>query len=401
MSLYRRGDVWWYKFWFNGQLIRESSKSDSKTVGKDSERARRRELEQAYNHIPKRQRMPLFSHAAELWLASKAGLAPGSRERYEQCAEHLKQEFGKRLVCDVDANDVAEYRRKRLAAGVSNRTVNYETGALRGVLRQFGLWGPIADRVTALPERHDVGRAIPHEVETRLLAAASQSRSQALLSLVLVSLDTGMRLGETQALRRKDLSLGWKDGVIQHGEIIVPKSKTAAGTGRVIPLSRRVCACLSLWLERFPEADLDSFLFPYHKVGLAGNSRLPVLYDVDLNRPMGSWRKAWRIACKTAGVRYRPHDMRHSFISRLAENPNVSEQTIKALAGHVSRQMLERYSHIRSEAKQAAIQALEQPSIGPILRETGHKNGHTEANADKCAEAISLKTVGGPARIRT
>jgi integrase len=51
--------------------------------------------------------------------------------------------------------------------------------------------------------------------------------------------------------------------------------------------------------------------------------------------------------------------MRHTFISQLAENPAVSEQTIKALAGHVSRQMLERYSHIRSEAKQAAIQALE------------------------------------------
>jgi len=92
---------------------------------------------------------------------------------------------------------------------------------------------------------------------------------------------------------------------------------------------------------------------------------------------MGSWRKAWRIACKAAGVRYRPHDMRHTFISRLAENPSVSEQTIKALAGHVSRQMLERYSHIRSEAKQAAIHALEQPTIGPILQATGHKIGHS------------------------
>jgi len=59
--------------------------------------------------------------------------------------------------------------------------------------------------------------------------------------------------------------------------------------------------------------------------------------------------------------------MRHTFISRLAENPNVSEQTMKALAGHVSRQMLERYSHIRSEAKQAAIQAIEQPSIQSSL----------------------------------
>jgi integrase len=401
MSLYKRGGVWWYKFWINGQLIRESSKSDSKTLAKDAERYRRRELESAYNRIPKRERMPLFSHAADLWLANKAGLAESSRERYEQCAEHLKKEFGKRLVCDVDANDIAEYRGKRLAADLSNRTVNYETGTLRGILRQFGLWGPIADRVKALPERHDVGRAIPAEDEAKLLAAASHSRSPALLPLVVISLDTGMRLGETQALRRRDLSLVWKNGTIQRGEVTVPKSKTAAGTGRMIPLSRRVCACLSLWLERFPEAGPDSFLFPYHKVGMAGNSRLPVLYDVDLNRPMGSWRKAWRIASKAAGVRYRPHDMRHTFISRLAENPKVSEQTIKALAGHVSRQMLERYSHIRSEAKQAAIQALEQPAIEPILSETGHKNGHTGPDGENAETAKSLKTVGGPARIRT
>lgn len=211
---------------------------------------------------------------------------------------------------------------------MSNRTVNYETGSLRGILRQFGLLGPIADRVKALPERHDVGHAIPQDEEAKLLARASQSRSPALLPIVVISLDTGMRLGETQALRRKDLSLVWKDGAIQRGEITVPKSKTAAGTGRMIPLSHRVCACLSLWLERFPEAGSDSFLFPYHKVGSAGNSRLPVLYAIDLNRPMGSWRKAWRMACKAAGVRYRPRDMRHTFISRLAENSNVSEQSI-------------------------------------------------------------------------
>ena len=39
VSLYKRGDVWWYKFRFAGQMIRESSKSGSKTVAKDAERA--------------------------------------------------------------------------------------------------------------------------------------------------------------------------------------------------------------------------------------------------------------------------------------------------------------------------------------------------------------------------
>jgi hypothetical protein len=49
----------------------------------------------------------------------------------------------------------------------------------------------------------------------------------------------------------------------------------------------------------------------------------------------------------------------------------VSEQTIRALAGHVSKQMLERYSPIRREAKQEAITALERTRL-ENLTEGGH-----------------------------
>jgi hypothetical protein len=93
--------------------------------------------------------------------------------------------------------------------------------------------------------------------------------------------------------------------------------------------------------------------------------------------------------------------MRHTFISRLAENPNVSEQTVRALAGHVSRQMLERHSHIRSQAKQAAIQALEHGAVEPNLQATGHKIGHAETNTSGAGIGKVAETNGGPARIRT
>jgi hypothetical protein len=38
MSVYRRGEVWWYKFRFSGQSIRESAYTNSKTVARDAER---------------------------------------------------------------------------------------------------------------------------------------------------------------------------------------------------------------------------------------------------------------------------------------------------------------------------------------------------------------------------
>jgi hypothetical protein len=67
---------------------------------------------------------------------------------------------------------------------------------------------------------------------------------------------------------------------------IVGRSKTEAGAGRVVPLTRRACAALTFWLSRFPDADPDAFVFPFHRVAIAGNERIPHVYDVKLDRPM-------------------------------------------------------------------------------------------------------------------
>jgi integrase len=360
MSVYKRGETYWFKFLFQGQLIRESAKTNSKTVAREAERARRREIELAVNRIPKRERMPLFSVAAKEWLASRVGLAANTIEAYEHFVETLTEQFGKRLVCDIDDQDISTLQRKRLAEEKSARTVNFEINVLRQILKAHGLWGTISDKVKSLRERHDVGRAIGSVDEKKLIDAAAKSRSPVLLPLLVVSLDTGLRASEVRSLRRKDLRLEWRSGVIEKGELTVPKSKTEAGAGRTVPFTSRICAILTLWLSRFLEAEADSYVFPRFSVGLEGNARRPKFYAADVAHPIGEWKKAWKIACKAAKVQYRWHDCRHTFITRLAENPNVSEETIRSLAGHVSRKMLERYSHIRISAKQAAIATLDQ-----------------------------------------
>lgn len=54
----------------------------------------------------------------------------------------------------------------------------------------------------------------------------------------------------------------------------------------------------------------------------------------------------------------RPHDLRHQVITRMLES-GAPEKTVMAVAGHISKQMLDHYSHIRMEAKMAVVNAIE------------------------------------------
>jgi len=361
MSVYKRGGVWWYEFSFQGQRIRDSAKTNSKTIAREAERARRRELERSSNRIRKPKRFPLFKLAAEQWLATKCNLSRFTDLHYRQYVASLSAEFANRLICDISLDDIAWLQEKRQGKGLGNRAVNAEIQVLRQILKRFGLWASLQEEtpVRFLREPRDTGRAITHEDETQLLEAAGIRRSPALLPRLVLALDTGIRANEMRQLRHRDLTLTWRDGAIESGWLRVSRSKTEGGQGRTIPLSKRACAILTLWLSRFADAPADGFLFPRHKVGFAGNKRRSFLYEIDFTRPGSEWKSAWTAACESAKARYRWHDLRHTFVSRLAENPAVSEQTMMALAGHVSKSMLKRYSHIRQAAKQAAIDTLE------------------------------------------
>jgi len=94
--------------------------------------------------------------------------------------------------------------------------------------------------------------------------------------------------------------------------------------------------------------------------------------------PIKSWRTAWRRALKDAGLSVRFHDLRHTCITKLAEG-QASEQTLMSIAGHVSRKMLEHYSHIRMEAKRVALDtiAAQRSRHRPLLTQVWHKIGHS------------------------
>ena len=386
MSVYKSGDVWRYKFRFAGQMIRESSKSDSKTVAKDAERVRRRQLEESWNQIKRRKLPPLFSLAAADWLRTRTGIAPSTDRSYKLAISQLTKDFGKQLLCDLSGEDLATYQTRRKRDGVSNRTVNIELGVLRSILRRYRMWEAIAADVDFLKESASPGRALTAKEEAALLDSASKSRCRSLYPVIMLGINTGMRASEIRGLT-------WGQVDFFAKSLTVGKSKTAAGTGRIIPLNPRAVAVLTHWRSLFRGAEPEHYVFPHEKYGLAGNDRKQCAYEIIPTEPMHRWKVAWESARKTANVTCRFHDLRHTFISRLAES-QASDSTVMALAGHVSRAMMERYSHVRMEAKRRAVDGLSGTDFEPGVAQTWARFFVGE----KSDEANLLKRRGEPGR---
>jgi len=161
------------------------------------------------------------------------------------------------------------------------------------------------------------------------------------LAMVL-ALNTTMRACEIKSLR-------WHDVDFLAGTVTIRKSKTEAGH-RLIPLNEDALSAIRELYGRATAiggTHTDHYVFP-----ACENGRF------DPTTFQKSWRSAWRSLRRTAGIAaLRFHDPRHHAITELAES-QASDATIMAIAGHVSRQMLEHYSHVRLDLKRKALDRL-------------------------------------------
>lgn len=135
--------------------------------------------------------------------------------------------------------------------------------------------------------------------------------------------------------------------------------------------------------ESFGPVEPAHYIFAAFTPKFTFNGKKVVDYNVteyDPSRHIKSWRTAWRTLTKKAGLPgFRFHDLRHCAITTLAES-GASDSTIMAIAGHVSRRMLERYSHVRMEAKRTALEALAK-STGLAGYDTNHDTNALPLNA--------------------
>lgn len=356
MALYKRGSIWWFEFEFCGVRIRESSKSRNKEIAGRAERERRRALELGTAGLKDAKQPQIFSIASKRWLELNEPHWSASNSRIEGYnVDHLQPHFGKMLLTDVSADDVSRYQAARKKEGASARTINMEIGALRAIMRKHRVWANIQPDVRMLRTRQDIGRSLTEDEQKRLLAACKASRSRSLYPAVVMSLHTGLRNAELRLLR-------WRQIDFLERTVTVGKSKTAGGEGRVVPLSQTVTRCLKDWRSEFQNVQPTHYVFPSERYGLDGEEGYKdgriVAYEVKPTVPIGSWKVSWTAAREAAKVSCRWHDMRHTFVSKMAEG-QASDATIMSLAGHLSRKMMEKYSHTRNEAKRAAIAVLD------------------------------------------
>lgn len=369
MAVYKRGGIWWYSFIYAGKRVQESAKTSRKALAVEAERARRLELERALSGLPTEGRERRIRSVAEVLdcYAGSYGLNHRLRSTVwvKGCVAHLKRHLGSVILPDLTEKVLHGFIRTRLEEGACGRTVNMDLGTLSRALGKP--WRTLWPNLRKLEERKDAGRALSPEEEARLLGAIPVLRSVLIGTFVRVALMTGMRSGEI-------ISLTWGQVDLTRRVITVGRAKTPSGTGRQIPMNQElaeVLAAHAAWFtKRFGATDGSDCLFPWGSP-----------FPTDPTRPTTTIKTAWESLRAKAGVSCRLHDLRHTAATKMAE-AGIPESTMLSLMGHMSRAMLERYSHIRMAAKREAVESLStrpkaaKPEVVSTVSTTVGQPGH-------------------------
>jgi integrase len=359
MALKKRGKTWHCHFVVNGQRFRQSLD----TTDWREAQAKEKELIAAASEGKLHQtsatltRQPFGLAADDYVTARKLELAPASQAKEKQLLVQLRAYFKLEPLKAITAKRIIEYRAWRAEQGVGPATLNAELGILRRILKRAKLWARVADDIRPLKEPSTIGRALAEDDKQRLLrTAVMRPEWETAFLAAILCLNTTARGCELKGLQ-------WSDVDLFDRTVTVRKSKTDAGV-RAIPLTDVACSALARLrtrAESFGPVDPAHFVFAsyvsrrvFHGTEVIGAD----LTEFDPTKHVNSWRSAWRTLTKKAGLPgFRFHDLRHCAITSLAES-GASDSTIMAIAGHVSRRMLERYSHVRMEAKRKAVESL-------------------------------------------
>jgi integrase/recombinase XerD len=250
-------------------------------------------------------------------------------------------------LADVDAELVAAFlTHLEQQRHNSVRTRNARLAAIRSLFRFAALRHPehagLIQRVLAIPakryERGIVGFLTPAEVDAVLDTPDRSSwhgkRDHALLVL---AVQTGLRVSELTGLTRADLHLGTGAHVRCHGK---------GRKDRATPLTPQTAAVLQVWV-RHHAGSPDDPLFPSRRGGQLSTDAVEWL--------VAKYAKTAKQRCPSLhGKNITPHTLRHSAAMQLLQ-AGVDTSIIALWLGHESPRSTQHYLHADLALKERAL----------------------------------------------
>ena len=352
MAIYKRGKIYWYKFMWNGQQIRESSKQGNDKVARQMEAAHRTSLAKGEVGIREKKPVPTLAEFCkdrlEPWAKSTfKQTVPNSWEWYRDNIRVIeKTPRLASLKLDAITNEqVADFAASRLEKGYAVATINSTIRVLRRVLNLAVEWHLIdsAPVLKLIPGENHREHVVTPEEEQKYLTVADEE----LAAFMILAFDSGLRPDEAYALRWENLN--WNNG--KNGTIFVASGKTPAAR-RVVPMSPRLRFVLEHRWEQ-AKSPAEGWVWPAP--------------TKSKHFEQSTLKKRHHKAIKDSKVRpFVIYSARHTFLTRLGES-GCDAWTLARIAGHSNISISTRYVHPSETAVAKAFSSL-----------GGHNFGHNE-----------------------
>jgi integrase len=319
MAIYRRGKYYWFDFVFNGERIQKSTHQADRRVARQMEAACRTALAKGDFGILERKPVPSLRIFAQRFIdaiAVRSAAKPYTIAFYASKLARLL-EFETLAVTPIDHIDeslIETYVQHRRIK-VSPASVNRELATLRRLLRLAHEWKEITrvPRIRLLPGERSREFVLSYSQEKKYLEAAPQP----LRDVVILILDTGLRLGEALSLKWSDVRLEPGSGA-KFGFLCIREGKSR-NARRNVPLTERVSEMLNsrglqgtpVWPNATRQFAEQTGEFPWIFVSHRGGA-----FSVDtLDKMHASVRTALKLSKE-----FVLHSLRHTMLTRLGES---------------------------------------------------------------------------------
>jgi integrase len=361
VAIFKRGRVYWYHFYFNGEHVQNSSKQSNPRASRQMEAAHRTRLAKGEIGIAEIKPVPLLKDFGQRFvdeievrcrdkpntiqfyaikLARLLEFEPLSSARLDRIDEELIAAF---VQNRSHQKSRAGANRKRptadsLERAISPASVNRELATLRRLLRLAHEWRVInrLPKIRLLRGERSRDFVMSHGQERNYLEFAPQPLKDA----ALLMLDTGLRVGELGSPEWQDVHLQ-PVGDAKFGFIHVRKGKSK-NAKRNVSLSSRLRAML----DNRKASSQSAYVFTDE----TGSKPLSIWTLEDQHKHM---RQALKLPADAV-----IHSFRHTFGTRLGE-AGADAFTIMKAMGHSSVLVSQKYVHRTPEAMERAFERLD------------------------------------------